>query len=207
MDSCLPDEGGICRDLLQATSLMCDQNSIGIINKKTSFDKLRATYSGRSIAALWKTAAICMQFSYERYLIGSCLPDEGGICQGLLKLTGLIAEQNSIGIINKKTSFDKLQETYSGRFIAALWKRAGIRMHFRYELYLMDSCLPEGGICRGLLQVTGWMCKQNSIGIINKKTSFDKLHAIDSGRSIAALWKTTAIRMQLFVPGRFFFPA
>ena len=74
MSSCLPDEGGICLGLLQATGLMWNQNSIGIINKKTSFDKLRTTYSGRSIAALWKTAAIRMQLSYELYLIGSCLP-------------------------------------------------------------------------------------------------------------------------------------
>ena len=73
---------------------MANSNSYLIsFNQQTSFDSMHATYLGRSIAALWKTTTIRMQFSYELYLMGSCLPDEGGICRDLLQATSLIGKQ------------------------------------------------------------------------------------------------------------------
>ena len=58
MEVVFPTKEGSSGELLRLTKLMCQRNSIGIINKKTLFDKLRATYFGRSIASLWKTAAV-----------------------------------------------------------------------------------------------------------------------------------------------------
>ena len=78
MEVVFPTKEGFCRSLLITTRLMCQRTIIGIINKKTLFDTLRATYFGRSIAALWKTAAVEQLFKDEHLLMVVVFPTKEG---------------------------------------------------------------------------------------------------------------------------------
>ena len=73
-----------------------DRVTLFFINGSAS-GLLPAAPSGRSIASLWKTAAIERLFLKEHLQIGSCLPacpdffgDKGGICRGMLRVTSLM---------------------------------------------------------------------------------------------------------------------